>query len=151
MKCVIYLLIFHFFIVSCTNEPKMPNGDKAKAAVMEKINMAAEKWSKGDPLGYVECAADDITWMDDLDAQLPVIGKAALKSYLEGFKGKVPLHEKELTDFVFNFYDDIVIITYRYTGIFDGEPADPWKVTSVYRYINGEWLSVHENWTEVKQ
>ncbi|MEJ2544216.1 MAG: nuclear transport factor 2 family protein [Calditrichaceae bacterium] len=128
----------------------MPNGDKAKASIMEKINMAAEKWSKGDPLGYVECAADDITWMDDLDAQLPVIGKVALKSYLEGFKGKVPPHEKELSDFVFNFYDDIVIITYRYTGTFDGVPADPWKVTSVYRYINGEWLSVHENWTEVK-
>jgi hypothetical protein len=62
----------------------------------------------------------------------------------------VPPHEKELTDFVFNYYDDIVIITYRYTGIFDGEPADPWKVTSVYKYNGEDWFSVHENWTEVK-
>jgi hypothetical protein len=25
------------------------------------------------------------------------------------------------------------------------ECAAPWKVTSVYRYADGDWLSVHEN------
>ena len=51
---------------------------------------------------------------------------------------------------MFQFYEDIVIITYRYNGIFDGVPANPWKVTSVYRYNEGDWLSVHENWSLVK-
>ena len=154
LKTIILGLITILFF-SCTNktpdieEPGIPSQEKVKAAILKKIEMANQKWASGNPMGFVECAANDITWMDDLEAQLPVVGKVALKSYLEGFKGKVPPHEKELTDFIFNFYDDIVIITYRYTGTFEGEPADPWKVTSVYRYIGEDWLSVHENWSEV--
>ncbi len=45
----------------------------------------------------------------------------------------------------------MVVVSYRYQGTFEGEAGAPWKVTSVYRYADGDWLSVHENWTEVKQ
>lgn len=143
-------------IFSCTNSPKkvtnnLPTQEEAKKAILEKIEMANEKWANGDPMGFVEVAANDITWMDDLAAQFPISGKDSLEAYLENFKGQIPPHEHELSDFAFQFYDDIVIVTYRYTGTFDGVPADPWKVTSVYKYINGDWLSVHENWTLVKK
>lgn len=43
-----------------------------------------------------------------------------------------------------------VIVSYHYQGTFEGVPQAPWKVTSVYRYSDGDWLSVHENWTEVE-
>jgi len=150
MLYAVSFLISHLFFVSCTNEPALPTAEEAKAAVMEKITMAAEKWSKGDPLGYVECAANDIVWLDELGALEPIHGSEELKKYLEPFGGQVPTHKFELLDPVFQVYNDIVIVTYRYQGIFDGEPATPWKVTSVYRYLNGDWLSVHENWSEVK-
>ena len=29
--------------------------------------------------------------------------------------------------------------------------VNPWKATSVYRYKDGDWLSVHENWSLIKQ
>jgi len=151
MQCTVCLLIFHFFFVSCTNEPELPTADKAKAAVMEKITMAAEKWSKGETMGYVECAAKDIVWVDELGALKPISGSEALKKYLESYRGQIPTHKFELLDPLFQVYNDIVIVSYRYQGIFDGEPANPWRITSVYRYVNGDWLSVHENWTEVKQ
>lgn len=151
MHCTVFLLLSHFFFVSCTNEPELPSADEAEAAVMEKITMAAEKWSKGDPMGYVECAAKDIVWLDELGALKPISGSEALKQYLEPYRGQIPAHKFELLDPLFQVFDDIVIVTYRYQGIFDGEPANPWKVTSVYRYVNGDWLSVHENWTEIKQ
>jgi len=144
------LLFLHFF-VSCTNEPKLPTTNEAKAAVMEKITTAAEKWSTGEPLGYVECAAKDIVWLDELDAQKPISGSETLKEYLESFRGKIPSHNFKLLDPIFQVYNDIVIVTYRYQGIFEGEAGDPWKVTSVYKYENNDWLSVHENWSEVKE
>ena len=56
---------------------------------MEKITRAAEKWSKGEPTGYVDCAAKDIVWLDELGALKPISGSEALKKYLESFKGKV--------------------------------------------------------------
>jgi hypothetical protein len=113
--------------------------------------MANDKWAAGDPMGFIECAAKDIVWSDDLGAQNSLIGYDALNTYLEGFKGQVPPHQHELIEPVFQFYDDIVIVSYRYQGTFEGEePGAPWKITSVYRYADGQWLSVHENWTEVK-
>lgn len=147
---------FIIFSLSCSTntsgekEMKLPTQEEAKTAILTKINMANEKWASGDPLGFVDCASPEITWIDDLGALLPVKGKDALKAYLDGFTGKIPPHEHELSNFNFQFYEDIVIITYRYTGTFDGEPADPWKVTSVYKYQDGDWWSIHENWSVVK-
>lgn len=148
---VILILILPMLLITCKNEPVLPTQDEAKAAVWEKIQMANDKWAAGDPMGFIECAAKDIIWSDDLGAQNRVIGYDALNTYLEGFKGQIPPHQHELIEPVFQFYDDIVIVSYRYRGTFEGEPASPWKVTSVYRYADGDWLSVHENWTEVNE
>jgi hypothetical protein len=150
MQSVACFLLFPLFIVSCTKQPNLPTADEAKTAVMEKITMAAEKWSSGEPMGYVECAASDIVWIDVIGAQKPISGADALEKYLETFRGQVPHHKYKLLDPIFQVYGDIVIVTYRYQGVFDGKAADPWKVSSVYRYNNGDWLSVHENWSEVK-
>lgn len=146
--CAFFLLLL---LVACANEPKLPTAEEAKTAVLDKITMAAEKWANDDPMGYYECAAKDIVWIDDLGALKPISGSDALKTYLESFKGQVPKHECKIVDPVFQNYGDIVVVTYRYQGIVDGEPVSPWKVTSVYRYENAEWLSVHENWSEVSE
>jgi len=151
MQSTVLVLILSLFIISCKNKPEPPTVDEAKAAIMEKIKMANDKWSSGDPMGFLEYAAQDIIWIDDIGAQKSVSGYEALGKYLETLKGQIPPHKYELLDPVFQSYGDIVIVNYRYQGIFDGVPADPWKATSVYRYQDGDWLSVHENWSEIKQ
>ena len=151
MQITALVFILSLLLVSFKNEPELPTVDEAKAAITEKIKMANEKWASGDPMGFLECAAQDIVWIDDIAAQKPVSGYEALEKYLETLKGQIPPHEHELQDMMFQPYGDIVIVNYRYQGIFNGEPAEPWKVTSVYRYQDGDWLSVHENWSEVKQ
>ena len=139
------------FLFACTNAPELPTEDEAIAAIMEKIEKANDAWSNGDPMGFLENAAQDITWMDDLMAPTPVNGYEALEAYLANFKGMIPAHEMQLSDFLFQFYDDIVIVTYHYQGELDGNLLPKWKVTSVFRYADGNWLSVHENWTEVDE
>ena len=144
-----------FIMIACNSgcpeneETKIPPQEEAKTSILEKIKTANEKWAAGNPLGFVECAAEDIVWMDDLAAQLPVSGKENLQAYLENFVGQIPPHQHELSDMAFRFYDDVVIITYRYTASINGETADPWKVTSVYKYMDGGWWSIHENWSLV--
>jgi hypothetical protein len=147
----VLILILPLLLLTCKNEQAMPTQDEARTAIWQKITAANDKWAAGDPMGFTECAAPDIIWSDDLGAQNRVIGYEALNSYLVAFKGQIPPHQHVLIDPVFQFYDDVVIVSYRYQGTFEGEAAAPWKVTSVYRYADGDWLSVHENWTEVKQ
>ena len=143
-------LLYPEYLDPCTNDPELPTVDEAKTAIMEKINSANDRWASGDPMGFMECVAQDILWMDDLGAPIPVIGKESLGKYLENFKGQIPPHQHELFNHEFQFYGEIVIVNYRYQGTFDGAPLEPWKITSVYRYIDGDWLSVHENWSQVK-
>ena len=147
----VLILVVPLLLISCMNEQALPTQDEARAVIWGKITAANDKWAAGDPMGFTECAAPDIIWSDDLGAQNRVTGYEGLRTYLEAFKGQIPPHKHVLIDPVFQFYDDIVIISYRYQGTFEEEAGAPWKVTSVYRYEDGDWLSVHENWTEVKQ
>lgn len=150
LRYLIFMFLFGL-LASCANQIKLPTPEEAKTEVWNKITAAGEKWSQGNTLGYVECAAQDIVWIDGLGAQKPIQGIEPLRTYLESFKGQVPKHEFKLSDQIFQVYDDVVIVTYRYQGIFDGEPQTPWKITSVYRFADGDWWSEHENWSEVTE
>lgn len=151
LRNTIHLMLPLFLLVSCSNQSDLPTADEAKSAVMEKITIAADKWSQGDPMGYFDYAADDIVWTDEIQAKKPIIGADVLKSYLEPFKGEIPVHKAEISETIFQVYDDIVIVSYQFQSIFEDGPTDPWKITGVFRYIDGDWKSVHENWTLVEQ
>ena len=146
-----YILVLPLFLASCANQPELPTAEEAETAIWQKIQMANDRWASGDPMGFVDCAAPDIVWIDDLAAQNGVSGKEALSAYLENFKGQIPAHQHELLNPGFQHFEDIVIVSYQYQGIFEDEPAEPWKITAVYRYTDGDWLSVHENWSVVHQ
>lgn len=149
--------VLTLILVSCntevkvnTNEQNLPSKADSKAAIMKKIEIANEKWAAGDPMGFAECAAEEVSWLVEIGDEKLIQGKEAVTAFLEGMKGKVPPHEHELLDFVFQFHEDIVIINYRYQALIEESTVPPWKVTAVYKYIDGEWLAVHENWTKVK-
>lgn len=137
-------LIFY----NCTNEPDFPTQEEAKSAVMEKIQAANAAWASGETMGFYKNAAEDIVWIDDVGPSKRLIGRDALKSYLEGLKGMIPSHQHELFDFNFQFYGNIVIVSYYYQGTIEGVKASPWKAVSIFKYSDGDWFSVHENWTE---
>jgi len=151
IQSAVLTLIVNIFFVSCTNVPEAPVAEEAQAAIWEKIQSANSRWASGDPMGFLEVSAPDITWSEPFTPQNRVKGYDALKTFLEGFKGKIPPHKHELLDPMFQFYNDIVIVTYLYQATVEEEISNPWKVTAVYRYLDDDWLAVHENWSEVKK
>ena len=146
-----FLVPFCLFtlLTTCEGEPPVPTQEEAEAAIIEKIQAANAKWASGDPLEFFNNAADNIVWVDDIGSSKRVIGREALKPYLEAFKGVVPPHKHELYDFYFQHFGDIVIANYYYQGTLKGEKAPPWKAVSIFKYSDGDWSSVHENWTLV--
>ena len=134
---------------ACTTETPVPTQEEAEKAVMEKIQAANAAWASENPLGFYENAANDIVWIDDLGTSKRIVGKEALLPYLEGYRGVVPPHKHELFDFHFQYYGDMVIASYFYQGVLEGEKAPPWKAVSIFRYTDGDWSSVLEHWTTV--
>lgn len=152
MKNASTLFMFIFLLLtSCENKPVLPSEDEAIAVIKEKVEIAAERWASADVTGYLVMVDEDVTYMDDIDSPELLIGKENFKAYSEKLVVNLPPHKPILSDFHWQFYGDIVILTYRYQGDFDGQLAPPWKITSVFRYANEDWLSVHENWSLVKE
>lgn len=120
-------------------------------AILARERSALERWSQGDPLGYLEIDADDVTYFDDIGAHHRVDGIEAMREYMSALKGQIPGHDYELVDPRVQLYGDTGILTMRYhpSGP-DGSPMPPWKATSVYRRTGDDWRIVHAHWSLAK-
>jgi len=123
----------------------------AEEAILAQERRALDQWAEGNPLGYLDIDADDVTYFDDIGAHSRLDGIEAMRTYLTSLKGKVPPHRYEVVNPNVQVYGDVGILTLRYNAsATDGKPLAQWKATSVYRRIEGEWRIVHAHWSLVK-
>lgn len=121
-------------------------------AILAQERRALDQWAQGNPLGYVETDADDITYFDDIGAHLRIDGLEAVRNYFAGLTGKIPEHRYEVVNPKVQVYGDIGILTLRYRASgTDGGPLTPWKATSVYRRSAEGWRKVHAHWSIAKE
>jgi ketosteroid isomerase-like protein len=124
----------------------------AKQAILARERSALDRWSQGDPMGYVDVDANDVTYFDDVGAHTRVDGIEAMRDYFASLAGKIPTHRYELLDPKVQFYGEIGILTLRYQPTMpDGTVLPCWKATSVYRLTEGTWRIVHAHWSSVKE
>jgi ketosteroid isomerase-like protein len=123
----------------------------AEQAILAQERRALDQWAAGNPLGYLDVDASDVTYFDDIGAQSRVDGLDAMRTYFTSLNGKIPAHRYELVDPKIQMYGDIGILTLRYkASATDGKPLALWKATSVYRLVGGRWRIVHAHWSLVK-
>lgn len=120
--------------------------------ILSQERRALERWSRGDPLGYPEIMAADVTYFDDIGAHARVDGGDAMRRYAGSLQGKIPEHTYELQDPKVQLYGDAAVLTLRYAPFLpDGTPMPVWKATSVYHRERGDWRIVHAHWSLVKE
>ena len=121
-------------------------------AILDQERRALDQWASGNPLGYVDIDADDVTYFDDIGAHRRIDGLDRLRTYLGGLIGKIPPHRYELVDPRVQIYGDVAILTLRYQPLdTGGKPLTAWKATSVYRRSATDWRIVHAHWSTVKE
>lgn len=132
-------------------QPGSPGHKDAERAIVAQERRALEQWAKGNPLGYLDIDADDVTYFDDIGAHSRVNGIGAMRTYFTSLKGKIPPHRYEMLDPNVQLYGDIGILTLRYDAYgADATPMSRWKATSVYRRVDDQWRIVHAHWSLVK-
>jgi len=151
MRHYVSLIFILLIFISCTAKQEVPSQEAAEQAVLAMERQALDRWAAGDPMGFAEAAADDITYFDDITAQTRLDGLEEFRSYLTSLEGQIPAHTYELLDTKVQVYGNIAISTLHYQPSIDGEPGPLWKATDVYRLSNGEWRVVHAHWSLVKQ
>jgi len=114
---------------------------------------ALDRWGRGDPQGYVETYAPEITYFDPFTDKR-VDGIDAVKAMLKPITGKVKVDRYEMLNARAQQSGDIAVLSFNlvsYARNPDGSPrAVRWNSTEVYRRSAGKWKIIHSHWSFTK-
>ena len=115
---------------------------------------ALDRWGKGDPRGYLEIMAREVTYFDPgQDAR--VDGLEAMTELLVPWTGKIRIDRYEMLNPGVQVHGDAAILTFnlvKYRKQADGSerPVVMWNSTEIYGRVDGQWRIVHSHWSYVK-
>ena len=108
---------------------------------------AMERWRNGDPWGFVELSAEDITYIDP-GLTSPIVGLEKYRAYMKQIEGQVHYERSEFIEPKVVVIGDAAVLTYNYHSIGVNEEGEirfqtPWNVTEVYFRREKGWQIVH--------
>jgi ketosteroid isomerase-like protein len=112
---------------------------------------AMERWRKGDPYGFIEISAPEVTYFDTgTPARLD--GIETLKAEYDKRKGKIHFDVMEFINPLVQVHGDTAVLFYNFFSTKlnpDGtiNTRKPWNCTEVFAKIDGKWKIVHTHWS----
>jgi len=112
---------------------------------------AMERWRNGDPWGFVELSAADITYVDPGLAG-PITGLEQYRAYMQQVEGKIHYQGSEFIDPKVVTIGDAAVLSYNYRSTEltpEGQVLNqtPWNATEVYFRRDDQWKIVHTHWS----
>jgi len=112
---------------------------------------AMKRWRSGDPWGFIEISAPDVTYFDT-GTPLRINGRDALAAEYKLREGKIFYDVQEFIDPIVKVYGDLAILFYRFFSTRlkpDGCIASrtPWYCTEVFIHSDGAWRIAHTHWS----
>lgn len=118
-----------------------------KIIAMEKAALA--QWNKGNPTGFLEILADDITYFDPV-SERRIDGYKRMEELYEGLRGGVAVDKSEMINPVVQATESMAVLTYNLLS-YSGDMLFPWNCTEVYRKeADGEWKIIHNHWSIIR-
>ena len=111
---------------------------------------ALDRWSNGDPEGYLEMYAANVTYFDPT-TERRVDGIEAMRALLTPLTGQFRLTRYEILAPDVYRRGDLAVLSYNlvtYGSQPNGEPVvTRWNTTSAYALIDGAWRIVHSHFS----
>ncbi len=113
---------------------------------------AMERWRQGDPMGWAEISADDVTYVDP-GLVKPIVGLEAYTAFLKTLEGKIRYEGSEFIDPQVVLVGDAALLTYNYRStaslaeLASGQVL--WNTTEVYFRQGARWRIAHTHWSFV--
>lgn len=114
---------------------------------------AMERWRKGDPDGFLNLSAEDVTYFDP-GTPARINGRDALRIEYAPRRGQVAF---DVMDFIapqVQVCGNMAVLFYRFltTNLeADGSIAQriPWNCTEVYEHRSNQWKILHTHWSYI--
>ena len=112
--------------------------------IMELERDALERWGRGDPEGYLEISAPDLSYFDPF-IERRLDGLAALRSMYEQIRGKIHIDRFEIIEPRVQVAGDVAVLTFRFKS-YGGAGSIDWNTTEVYQRDQAGWRIIHTHW-----
>jgi len=122
--------------------------------VMALEAVAMERWRKGDPWGFIEISAPEITYFDTGTAHR-LNGLNALRAEYAKREGQIHYDVMDFIDPKVQVSGDTAVLFYRFFSTQlnpDGSVSSriPWNCTEVFAQIDGQWKIIHTHWSFIR-
>ena len=117
----------------------------AKEEVLRIERAALERWGRGDPDGFLEVTANDVTYFDPFLDRC-IVGFEALASYYDNVRGKIWLDKFDIVDPRVQVFGDVAVLSYRFDSWTSDGSSHHWNATEVYRREPRGWVICHTHW-----
>lgn len=112
---------------------------------------ALDRWGRGDPGGFLELYAPEISYFDPSTASR-IDGHGAMEAYYQPWTGQIQIPRYDMLNPQVMVDGDMALLTYNLVNYI----ADPqgleavgssWNSTTVYRRHEGQWKAIHSHWS----
>lgn len=141
--------LFLLFSAACLFPLIILTAQSDEDLILQKERGALDRWKTGDTFGFVEIAADDITYFDP-NIEKRITGIKEFRDYFASFKGTFSFPGYELLNPKVQLYGDVAILTFNFVGFSEDGKKDLWNTTEVYRKTAGHWKLVNSHWSHTK-
>ena len=112
---------------------------------------ALDRWGKGDPSGFLELYAADITYFDPLTAAR-IDGHQAMENYYRPWVGKIQVARYEMLNPHVIVDGNMALLTYNLVNYITETKGlesvgSRWNSTTVYRRGGNTWKAIHSHWS----
>ncbi len=120
----------------------------AATAILALERAALDRWGKGDPDGYLEINAADMSYFDPF-VERRLDGLRALTDWYEQVRGKINIERDEIINPRVQLIGAAAVLTFQFDS-HGTEGSMHWNCTEVYqRFVDG-WRIVHSHWSVAK-
>ena len=111
---------------------------------------ALDRWAKGDPAGFLELYAADISYFDPVVGSR-IDGHEAMEKYYRPWIGKIQIVRYEMLSPQVVIDGNMALLTYNLVNyiLADGVESvgSRWNSTVVYQHRGGRWKAIHSHWS----
>ncbi len=123
----------------------MENAEQITAEIIALERAALDRWGAGDPSGYLEISAPEVTYFDPF-LQRRVDGLEALAAWYAPLRGTIRIDHYDMIEPKVQVCGDAAVLTFNLAS-YSGTEAMHWNCTEVYRHGQQGWRIVHTHWS----
>ncbi|MFO7448291.1 MAG: nuclear transport factor 2 family protein [Ignavibacteriaceae bacterium] len=155
LRCVLIIFLSGFISISISANHLLnySKGDSTQMSpqeiILAKEKAALDRWKTGDTFGFVENAAEEITYFDP-GLEKRCTGKKEYHDWFASFNGTFSFPDYELIDPLVQLHGNMGVLTFNFIGFMEDGSKEYWNTTEVYALIEGEWKLISSNWSQTK-